>query len=56
MSATVSQCPYCNNPKSRFLYRMVDIEPGLSQHVDLLHSVEIYCAHCKRTISITPFI
>ena len=56
MSVTVSKCPYCNHPESRFLYRMVDIPAGQSQHAELLHSIEIYCAHCNRVISIAPFI
>ena len=55
---TSTKCPYCKEPptgQSRYIYRIVKIG-GIEAYNKPLPAVEIYCASCKRTLSITPII
>ncbi len=51
-------CPYCSGPnavQSRYIYRFVEI-CGVVSTQPRLRAVEIYCANCHHTISITPLM
>lgn len=53
---TKTHCPYCGEPRigqSRYVYRVVKIG-GISPYDKPLPAVEIYCANCQKTLSITP--
>ena len=55
---TNTKCPYCKEQptvQSRYVYRVVNIG-GIGPYDKPLPAVEIYCASCKRTLSITPIM
>lgn len=60
---TLTHCPYCEDGEkggSIFQWRVVELEtkpsniPG--EKVRKIPAIEIYCARCERTLSITPVL
>ena len=51
-----TKCPYCEGQQivdSHYKYRFIDVD-GPLYNSEKLRVVEIYCAVCHRTISVTP--
>ena len=51
LDTTITRCPYCNG--TNYVCREIQIN-GLTQYAPKVNALEIYCASCRRTLSITP--
>lgn len=55
---TLTRCPYCNrttNGDTHYIYRIIEIGE-LSPYAPKIKAVELYCAACQHTLSITPIV
>ena len=51
LDTTTTCCPYCGG--TLYTCRVTELN-GLSQYALKVKTLEIYCASCHRTLSITP--
>jgi len=51
---TITSCPFCDSTKFYWRVKQIESHPVHNPGAGSISAIEIYCASCHKTISLTP--